>query len=223
MFQKTWALNVENAKKLREIGLKHEVKDVEDLNLDPVETEKGVKQFSVKKLDKTGRERKEKNGSSMRVPVSTLAAVKGLPAMKAWVNTVQNVAVYDEQTLSHIPFVAGMEDQTGLITDLIDYYEGHVHGLHSDDSFLNNRMLYDLMQALLRNPLLHFFFPSSRSNVRSIYSLLNCLPQIPSARNSVQSDRSGIPEQRNSKGSLSKVRHSPSLSLFILKWFFGMV
>jgi len=94
---------------------------------------------------------------SQSVPIKTLYASKSIPTMYNWAPIQQNYLVEDEAELHNIPYLGDevIDQENGFIVDLLNNYNGRVHG-HKDADSLDDNLFIELVEALFNLPQVNF-------------------------------------------------------------------
>ena len=94
---------------------------------------------------------------SQSVPLKTIYASKSIPTMYNWAPIQQNYLVEDEAELHNIPYLGDevIDQENGFIVDLLNNYNGRVHG-HKDSDSLEEDLFIELVEALFNLPQVNF-------------------------------------------------------------------
>ena len=90
------------------------------------------------------------NGKMHIKRLIVLPFVKPVPTMYAWTQIQRNILVEDENVLQNLPYLG--DDQTKIdqqfINELVENYDGRVHGRSSVGNYLNDELLVELVDQL---------------------------------------------------------------------------
>lgn len=87
-------------------------------------------------------------GDSLRKPIRPLPKVTPIPKMHLWAPVQYNFPVADESELHNIPCLKHDDTSEKFIGEVIEIYEGGVHG-DKDADLMDDAIFVELVQALM--------------------------------------------------------------------------